>query len=134
VLHREPMLALAYDYQDFDDDDDEDDDDDDDDGRSLDTTSEFAIMAGGTRPPPAANHSKTMGSSSTPYPAPSASPPRKSAGGGGSGRCVLYFMIGVEYDSSSFERGSRSVMLCCYPHAMFDDLTSLSLTHSLFIL
>jgi hypothetical protein len=89
ALHHEPMLALAYDYQDFD-------DDDDDDG-SLDTTStsEFAITSAGTLPPAGSNN-KTTGSSSTPYPSPSASPPRKfTGGGGGSGRYVLYDQVGV---------------------------------------
>jgi len=86
----EPMLALAYDYQDFDDDDDDDDDDIHD---SVQMTT-----ANGTRPPPA--------SASSPYPAPTSIqsqegggknvPSRKSAGGGGgSGRydAVAYIQV-----------------------------------------
>jgi hypothetical protein len=80
------MLALAYDYVDFDDE-----DDNDENMSSLDTT---LITSGGTRPPPpAAAAAANNSNSSTIYPAPSAPQTRKAAGGGGGGaggRYVIY--------------------------------------------
>jgi hypothetical protein len=85
ALHPEPMLALAYDYVDYDDED----DDGDENMSSLDTTS---VTSSGTRPPPPAAVTNNS-NSSTIYPAPSAPQTRKAAGGGGGGAGGRYVVF-----------------------------------------